>query len=84
MQNIGKRLSVVERQAAKLQMVSVSYIGRHKGATALDLLQAVQLLLAKKAYRIELQMTPEESQATLSETAIMIENYIKEKKEAWQ
>ena len=84
MKTIERRLSQVERMAAKTQAVTVSYIGREKGVAQMDLLQAVQSLLARKIHNISIQMTPEEMQTTLSETALYIENYIKEKQEAWQ
>ena len=76
MNNIAKRLSQLEHTMAKTQVVTVSFIGKRESSTNMDLLQAVQLLLERKVHQISLKMTPEESQETLSETALQIEAYI--------
>ena len=79
MRSIETRLSTVERKQAKLQTVTVHYIGREKGSRQMDLLQALQLLLARKIYRVEVEMNDLEMRATLDETTLMIEDYLKER-----
>ena len=63
MKNLERRLSAIEHQTAKSMSVNVSYVGKVRNpweTEPLNMLQAVQGMMARKIYRIEIE-TAEQS-----------------------
>ena len=75
MKNIEKRLTAVERVAAKSMAVTVRFINSGKDKD-IDLLQAVRLLLSRKIQSINLHLTEAERLTGMNATIEYIRRYM--------